>query len=682
MQSRKMHPNLSPGQASPKAQHDPQQRARPQPVAAAAHAAVETLERRSLLSAVLLTSEGVLTLTGDANRTNVMRVDYSDGGTSITANANGVFRTFEKWQVTSINITGGELTDRVRIGRTVRLPSVITTLGGNDVVLGGAGTDAMYGGSGNDFLSGRAGRDRLVGGTGRDTLSGTPGVDMMFQGDDQPDPDPMPNPDPIPQPPPNDAPPPVVVTDFGAKADGVTDDADALQAAIDAAPRGATVLFPAGVYRITHNLVIMKPLTVVGQGATLMVDNTGRARNPWYDKQFTITGPISTETFSWLEPVKKGQTTFKVAVPEDKLRPGDTVYLELGQDPYDPNAQNFISLATVVANSGSSLTLDRPIPYDINQGTWANRVRKVISVGEDVTIRGFNFDFAPGAVVDMNISLEYARNVRIEDITGRFTNFCNVADSQDVTIDNIRGSLEVTHIRGGRVLTAWQSDRVWLNNARVSTGVGASVVFLESWARGVKISNLEVDWNRVDNPPMAVLFLAGGSYGTVIENLTVHNAGPISLVGNGGQTSDYRLVNVNITGPGEVMAAPVDRIDGLTIGTRVYSQVKTLQKEVVIPPNTETTVPLIDGGVIRKVSMTISTKTGVRAVMLYNAVGNGVNVIDRLEPGRAVDLDLINYIGTVNPFNDIAGTAKSLYLLAGPELPAGAKLQLTVEYYV
>ena len=681
-----MLPNLSSGQASPKAGHKDHQEVNnkvqrsQQPVAAAAHAAIEGLEGRTLMSAVLL-SDGVLTLSGDASRTNVLRVDYSDGGTSITANVNGVARTFEKWQVTSIQITGGELTDRVRVGRTVRLPATIQTNGGNDVVLGGGGVDAIYGGGGNDFLSGRGGRDRLVGGTGRDTLSGTKGVDLMFQGDDTPDPDPTPDPQPEPVPPP-EAPPPVVVTNFGAKADGVTDDADAIQAAIDAAPRGATVLFPAGTYRISHNILLGKPITVEGQGATLLFDNAGRLRNPWYDKQFTVTGTLATDRYSWWETVKKGQTQFKVSVPLDKLRPGDTVYLELGQDPNDPNAQNLNTLATVVENTGSSITLDRPIPYDINQGTWANRVTRVTSLGEDVTIRGFNFDHTPGSIADMNISLEFARNVRIENITGRFTNFVNVADSQDVSIENVRGSLEVTHIRGGRAMTVWQSDRVWMNDVKVSTNSGASVIFLESWARGTKITNLDIDWNYAQTPPMAVMFLAGGSYGTYIDNLTVRNAGPMSLVGNGGQLSDYHMDHVEITGPGAVLAAPVHRIDHLTVNGRVFSQIQTLRNDVVIQPNAETIVPLFDSGLIRKVTVNISTTTGVRSVMLFNPKGGAAEMLTKLVPGETVDMDPIGFVGEVNPLNDVAGSAKSLYLLAGPDLPAGAKVTITVEYLV
>lgn len=63
------------------------------------------------------------------------------------------------------------------------------------------------------------------------------------------------------------------VRDFGARGNGITDDAPAIQKAIDACPFGGTVLLPAGaVYRLEDNeagspvLKINKALRLAGQG--------------------------------------------------------------------------------------------------------------------------------------------------------------------------------------------------------------------------------------------------------------------------------------------------------------------------------------------------------------------------------------------------------------------------------
>lgn len=62
----------------------------------------------------------------------------------------------------------------------------------------------------------------------------------------------------------------VSVKDFGAKGDGVTDDAPAIQAAVDSLPTsGGTVFVPAGDYRLGDSIVIGHDnITLTGQGAS------------------------------------------------------------------------------------------------------------------------------------------------------------------------------------------------------------------------------------------------------------------------------------------------------------------------------------------------------------------------------------------------------------------------------
>jgi len=65
-------------------------------------------------------------------------------------------------------------------------------------------------------------------------------------------------------------PPPTVydVTSFGAQGDGVTDDTNAIQAAIDAANSrgGGTLVFPAGTFRLTRALTIYSNIVFRGAG--------------------------------------------------------------------------------------------------------------------------------------------------------------------------------------------------------------------------------------------------------------------------------------------------------------------------------------------------------------------------------------------------------------------------------
>ncbi|MCJ7796541.1 MAG: S-layer homology domain-containing protein, partial [Thermoleophilia bacterium] len=56
---------------------------------------------------------------------------------------------------------------------------------------------------------------------------------------------------------------------FGAKGDGVTDDAAAFQAALSAAPAGSTVVVPPATYRIGSTVDLKSGVTLSGPGATL-----------------------------------------------------------------------------------------------------------------------------------------------------------------------------------------------------------------------------------------------------------------------------------------------------------------------------------------------------------------------------------------------------------------------------
>src|SRR5262245_54473423 len=59
---------------------------------------------------------------------------------------------------------------------------------------------------------------------------------------------------------------------YGAKGNGSTDDTAAIQKALNAAPAGGLVVFPVGNYRVTAELVIGKPVSLMGLGLGSQVD--------------------------------------------------------------------------------------------------------------------------------------------------------------------------------------------------------------------------------------------------------------------------------------------------------------------------------------------------------------------------------------------------------------------------
>ncbi|MDR1712254.1 MAG: hypothetical protein LBR58_10470, partial [Propionibacteriaceae bacterium] len=92
----------------------------------------------------------------------------------------------------------------------------------------------------------------------------------------------------------------------GALGDGVTDDAAALQAAVDALPEGGTLLLPFGRYRITRPVEVRRACRIEGAGAFPRFGSVARDFN-------SINAPIVT-------PMLAGSVIVQTAPEQDGLR--------------------------------------------------------------------------------------------------------------------------------------------------------------------------------------------------------------------------------------------------------------------------------------------------------------------------------------------------------------------------
>jgi autotransporter-associated beta strand protein len=213
------------------------------------------------------------------------------------------------------------------------------------------------------------------------------------------------------------------VTDFGAVGDGVTDDSDAFDAAINAVSSGA-ILVPAGRYNLTRVLYIRKSNVVLrgaGPGSTTLVFT-----NSLTDLLGPPPGTAGLESWSWgggLIWVEGVETTTKLADVTADAQRGDSVLTVSGTAGLsvgmtirltmtDPDgslgrhihADQLDAHPTLVgrrlvrfpskiaAINGNEITLERPLRLDVRT-VWQPEIRDASGQLDEVGIENFTIEF-------------------------------------------------------------------------------------------------------------------------------------------------------------------------------------------------------------------------------------------------------------------------------------------------
>jgi hypothetical protein len=320
------------------------------------------------------------------------------------------------------------------------------------------------------------------------------------------------------------------------------------------------------------------------------------------------------------------------------------------------------------------------VPYGFGRGaTLANRISRVTSMVENASVRGFRFNHTEGTIPDAAVWVQRARNVVAEDLSGRVANMAVVVESQDVTLRKLQADVTVPHLQAGRLLSMWQTDRVQMFDAHVRTVTDQPVIFLESWCRDTTMDGLVIDWAVPTQAKSNAIHWGAGSYGIYADNVTIYNTTPVNVVGSGATPVDYRFGALEVSGP--VVHLPVYLTSALTLGGKVMTEVATLHKEVVLPPSAELKIPLLENALVRQVKVTLSSRTGVRSVQLLNAQNKGANLTADLKAVTPLAVSGAGLMGSLFPFNDVDGSEKSLWIYTGPEVVAGTKVTVDIEYY-
>jgi len=180
------------------------------PVRAAADSAVEALEARTMLSAVV-SARGTLAVAGTGGADTLVIQRDLKRASKIIVIENGVGTKFDASTIKRIEMVGGAGADEITLNDNLGIISARgatlwgdagndTLIGGlagavffggddadliksssrNDTVDGGNGNDTIYGGRGQDLLQGGAGNDSIFGYLGDDQMYGDAGNDSLF----------------------------------------------------------------------------------------------------------------------------------------------------------------------------------------------------------------------------------------------------------------------------------------------------------------------------------------------------------------------------------------------------------------------------------------------------------------------------------------------------------------------
>ncbi len=504
------------------------------------------------------------------------------------------------------------------------------------------------------------------------------------------------------------APATIDVSQYGAVGNGTHDDTAAFNAAIAAAPDYSTIQLDAGkTYLLSNGLLLTRPINIEGNGATILFNTAGNG-SPNSEVIEARSGVDTTTVTLPSQTFAVGQTSYSGSFSTSEFIPGDYVYLQLGTDPNDPGQPNYATIAQVVSNTGSVLTVNTAIPNmpglvngqlnlsDSGYTPQPSTIQRITDLIQNVSFKDLNYTFASGTTPDADLWIERADNVTASDITGSLTIGVNVADSINVTLNNIDGTLVKLDSSGGRAVSAYQSDGLVVNGITVNQSSDSPVVFLETWARNTTLNNIVDTWNYSSASSSAVFFFTGNSYNTFVSSASITNVGAINLAGSGGAPAQYSFGTATVSGPiksallsqtNPGTGQPVSDIQMLqntsTNTTLNASSLETTATQTIALTSNMNyrSFNLLNGaqnvnGIISSIIIDASSTSGLSNLYINSASGGSANLTGNLTAGQAVPIT--EFFGTDYPWN--IANQKSLVITTG-NVPANTTLTVSVTYY-
>ena len=347
---------------------------------------------------------------------------------------------------------------------------------------------------------------------------------------------------------------------YNAKGDGVTDDTQAINQAIQDCfnAGGGVVYFPNATYVIKRRIagdhsqggILLKSgVSLLGDNATLLLrDNCAFIKSEF---------PTTTTEATITADVTYGATTVTVDTTTG-FNVDDEVHLRIGDNAWDVNETRYTLFAKIKSiPSETSIELDRPILEDMtvaNTDVKNRKITKLNNVIRNTFIHGFKLinDINNGGVAESGIDLRYTQNMSVSNIEGEHVGagLLIVAYSTELHAKNLRVTKCIKqngHTAKGRVVNIWNSANCLFENVR---GEDFETAFLmaESYNRNIKFRNVHIVNNNISrvNSKTDMFAVLQGSE-VHFEDITIQGNGGFPLVGQGGTTgNNYTFTNLTL----------------------------------------------------------------------------------------------------------------------------------------
>lgn len=309
---------------------------------------------------------------------------------------------------------------------------------------------------------------------------------------------------------------------FGAVGNGVTDDKDAIQLAMN--HKNVNIRFREGKeYFLGERVFVTQNKNIDLNGAKITINTSAHPDNMVFCLKQNV---LSSYTFTQASPIATGQIFILMPTGvASNFTAGDRISLELGEDPYDPGMYHCGFNTKINRINGDSIFIDRAFEYSINLTSRLSRIEKITGI-DFVNIKNGVLEYGAGIIADMLILVNKVDNVTISNITHNSPIFANIAQGENIEISSIIGKCNNLHGAAGRFCTAWQTRNLKIYNISNTQSKGFGPFLLcESLCKNVDVNNVVI--NNLDSidaePPSSLFHIVGASSDIRIYNVIVNS---------------------------------------------------------------------------------------------------------------------------------------------------------------